>query len=74
MLCYSITLQVKPEDVPLELRAHDVSTHSMTLSWSPPIRLNPVNYKVKIHFNVLVYAFLYYNFGVGVIRCRQRIC
>lgn len=40
--------QVKPEDVPLDLRAHDVSTHSMTLSWSPPIRLNPVNYKVII--------------------------
>ncbi|XP_050086200.1 tyrosine-protein phosphatase Lar isoform X3 [Anopheles aquasalis] len=41
------TVKVKPEDVPLNLRAHDVSTHSMTLSWAPPIRLNPINYKIS---------------------------
>lgn len=40
-------VRVKPEDVPLNLRAHDVSTHSMTLSWAPPIRLNPVSYKIS---------------------------
>ncbi|XP_041778522.1 tyrosine-protein phosphatase Lar isoform X3 [Anopheles merus] len=41
------TVKVKPEDVPLNLRAHDVSTHSMTLSWAPPIRMNPINYKIS---------------------------
>lgn len=46
-LSEKVTVKVKPEDVPLSLRAHDVSTHSMTLSWSPPIRLNPVNYKIS---------------------------
>ncbi|XP_055852476.1 tyrosine-protein phosphatase Lar isoform X6 [Episyrphus balteatus] len=46
-LSEKVTVKIKPEDVPLHLRAHDVSTHSMTLSWSPPIRLNPVNYKVS---------------------------
>lgn len=46
-LSEKVTVKVKPEDVPLNLRAHDVSTHSMTLSWAPPIRLNPVNYKIS---------------------------
>ncbi|XP_076161482.1 tyrosine-protein phosphatase Lar isoform X5 [Ptiloglossa arizonensis] len=41
-----VTVKVKPEDVPLNLRAPDSSTHSMTLSWASPIRLNPMNYKV----------------------------
>jgi len=41
-----ITVKVKPEDVPLNLRASDVSTHSMILSWATPIRINPINYKV----------------------------
>lgn len=50
-LSEKITVKIKPEDVPLNLRAHDVSTHSMTLTWSPPIRLNPVNY--KIHFDAI---------------------
>uniref|UniRef100_A0A8D8LUZ9 protein-tyrosine-phosphatase n=1 Tax=Cacopsylla melanoneura TaxID=428564 RepID=A0A8D8LUZ9_9HEMI len=43
-----VTVKVKPEDVPLSLRAHDVSTHSMTLSWSPPIKLNPIKYKISL--------------------------
>ncbi|XP_077297678.1 tyrosine-protein phosphatase Lar isoform X3 [Arctopsyche grandis] len=46
-LSEKVTVKVKPEDVPLDLRAHDVSTHSMTLSWSPPIRLNPISYKIS---------------------------
>lgn len=46
-LSEKVTVKVKPEDVPLNLRAHDVSTHSMTLSWTPPIRLNPINYKIS---------------------------
>ncbi|XP_059488383.1 tyrosine-protein phosphatase Lar-like [Neocloeon triangulifer] len=46
-LSEKITVKVKPEDVPLNLRAQDVTTHSMTLTWSPPIRLNPINYKIS---------------------------
>lgn len=46
-LSEKVTVKVKPEDVPLNLRAHDVSTHSMTLSWSSSIRLNPINYKIS---------------------------
>lgn len=46
-LSEKITVKVKPEDVPLNLRAQDVTTHSMTLSWAPPIKLNPINYKVN---------------------------
>ncbi|XP_020708528.1 tyrosine-protein phosphatase Lar isoform X5 [Athalia rosae] len=42
-----VTVKVKPEDVPLDLRAPDVSTHSMTLLWKRPIRLNPSNYTVS---------------------------
>lgn len=45
-LSEKITVKVKPEDVPLNLRAFDVSTHSMTLTWTPPIRLNPISYKI----------------------------
>ena len=51
-LSEKVTVKVKPEDVPLNLRAHDVNTHSMTLSWSPPIRLNPINYKVCVKCSV----------------------
>ncbi|XP_059221332.1 tyrosine-protein phosphatase Lar isoform X4 [Stomoxys calcitrans] len=46
-LSEKVNVKIKPEDVPLNLRAHDVTTHSMTLSWSPPIRLNPVSYKIS---------------------------
>ncbi|XP_037294802.1 tyrosine-protein phosphatase Lar isoform X3 [Manduca sexta] len=46
-LSEKVTVKVKPDEVPLHLRAQDVSTHSMTLSWSPPLRLNPVNYKIS---------------------------
>lgn len=46
-LSEKITVKVKPEDVPLNLRAQDVSTHSMTLTWSSPIRLNPIHYKIS---------------------------
>ncbi|XP_025161581.1 tyrosine-protein phosphatase Lar isoform X9 [Harpegnathos saltator] len=46
-LSEKVTVKVKPEDVPLNLRAPDSSTHSMTLSWTPPIRLTPIKYKVS---------------------------
>ncbi|XP_060802396.1 tyrosine-protein phosphatase Lar isoform X2 [Amyelois transitella] len=46
-LSEKVTVKVKPEEVPLNLRAQDVSTHSMTLSWTSPLRLNPVSYKIS---------------------------
>ncbi|XP_058805805.1 tyrosine-protein phosphatase Lar isoform X2 [Phymastichus coffea] len=46
-LSEKVTVKVSPDDVPLNLRAPEVSTHSMSLSWGPPIKLNPVNYKVS---------------------------
>ncbi|XP_059050774.1 tyrosine-protein phosphatase Lar isoform X3 [Achroia grisella] len=46
-LSEKVTVKVKPEEVPLNLRAQDVSTHSMTLSWASPLRLNPVSYKIS---------------------------
>ncbi|XP_060827193.1 tyrosine-protein phosphatase Lar isoform X6 [Bombus pascuorum] len=46
-LSEKVTVKVKPEDVPLDLRGPDSSTHSMTLTWKPPIKLNPMNYKVS---------------------------
>ena len=33
-----VTVTVKPEDVPTELRAHSVSTHSLSLSWQGAAR------------------------------------
>ncbi|CAB3376185.1 Hypothetical predicted protein [Cloeon dipterum] len=47
-LSEKMTVKVKPEDVPLNLRVTDTSTHSIVLSWSPPIRSNPVNYKITL--------------------------
>lgn len=46
-LSETVTVQTKPEEVPLNLQAPDPSTHSMTLSWTQPIRLNPINYKIS---------------------------
>jgi len=48
-LSEKITVIVKPDEVPLNLRASDVSTHSMTLSWTPPIKLNPIGYKISFN-------------------------
>ncbi|XP_065213567.1 tyrosine-protein phosphatase Lar isoform X3 [Planococcus citri] len=46
-LSEKIAVKVKPEDVPLDLRAKEVTTHSMTLTWSRPIKLNPISYQVS---------------------------
>lgn len=46
-LSEKVMVMVKPDDVPLDLRASDSSTHSVTLSWSPPIKLNPISYKIS---------------------------
>ena len=46
-LSQRISEKVKPQDVVLNLRAQAVTTHTMTLSWGPPIRLIPINYKIS---------------------------
>ncbi|XP_023318195.1 tyrosine-protein phosphatase Lar isoform X3 [Trichogramma pretiosum] len=46
-LSVKTTVKVWPEDVPLQLRAPEVSTHSMVLSWTTPLKLNPINYKIS---------------------------
>ena len=45
-LSEKVFVTIKPEEAPTELRAHGVSTHSMSLSWQQPIRLNPVSYRI----------------------------
>ncbi|GIX68631.1 tyrosine-protein phosphatase Lar [Caerostris extrusa] len=42
-----ITVRVVPTDVPTQLRAHDVTTHSMSLSWRRPSKLDPIKYKIS---------------------------
>lgn len=46
-LSQKIIVEVKPRNVVLNLRAKGVSTHTMELSWSPPIDLTPINYKIS---------------------------
>ncbi|XP_055940735.1 tyrosine-protein phosphatase Lar-like isoform X5 [Argiope bruennichi] len=42
-----ITVRVAPTDVPTQLRAQDVTTHSMSLSWRRPSKLDPIKYKIS---------------------------
>jgi len=46
-LSQRIIEKVKPGEVPLNLRATEVTTHTMALSWGPPINLVPINYKIS---------------------------
>ena len=39
--------KVKPRDVVLNLRATEVTTHTMGLTWGQPIHLTPINYKIS---------------------------
>ncbi|XP_067118377.1 tyrosine-protein phosphatase Lar-like isoform X6 [Centruroides vittatus] len=41
-----ITVRVTPTDVPTQLRAQAVTTHSMWLMWKPPTKLDPSKYIV----------------------------
>ncbi|UYV73144.1 PTPRD [Cordylochernes scorpioides] len=42
-----ITVKVTPTDVPTQLRAQAVTTHSMILSWRRPSKLDPLKYKIS---------------------------
>jgi len=46
-LSQRVAVKVKPEDVPLNLRGEGVTTHTMRLTWGPPIRLTPINYQIS---------------------------
>lgn len=46
-LSAAITVKADPVDVVKDLRAHSVSTHSVTLSWKRPFRLDPIGYKIS---------------------------
>lgn len=46
-LSEKVAVKIDPVDVPLNLKAYDVSTHSMTISFLPPMRLNPIRYRVS---------------------------
>lgn len=41
-----ITVRASPTDVVINLRAHAVTTHTMTLSWKSPTKLDPVRYRI----------------------------
>ena len=42
-LSQRVAVKVKPEDVPLNLRGEGVTTHTMRLTWGPPIRYEIIN-------------------------------
>ena len=42
-----IIVETRPKNVVLSLRAIDVSTHTMELSWFPPLSITPINYKIS---------------------------
>ncbi|XP_055931729.1 tyrosine-protein phosphatase Lar-like isoform X6 [Argiope bruennichi] len=42
-----ITVRVTPTDVPTLLRAQEVTTHSMLLTWKAPSKLDPIKYKIS---------------------------
>lgn len=46
-LSSALTVRVRPTEVPIDLRATDVSTHGITLTWSPAIHINPLHYQVS---------------------------
>ena len=41
-----ITVRTDPTDVPLNLQSNEVTTHTMTLSWKAPKKLEPVKYRI----------------------------
>ena len=41
-----ITVRTDPTDVPLNLHSTEVTTHTMTLNWKAPKKLEPLKYKI----------------------------
>nr|XP_027202384.1 tyrosine-protein phosphatase Lar-like isoform X2 [Dermatophagoides pteronyssinus] len=46
-----ITVRTDPTEVPLNLQSTEVTTHTMTLNWKPPRKLDPVKYKITFGAN-----------------------
>ncbi|XP_034250839.1 tyrosine-protein phosphatase Lar [Thrips palmi] len=46
-LSSALTVRVRPTEVPVDLRASDVSTHGLTLKWGPAIQINPLHYRLS---------------------------
>lgn len=41
-----ITVKTDPTDVPLNLQSTEVTTHTMTLNWKAPKKLEPIKYRI----------------------------
>lgn len=46
-----ITVRTDPTEVPLNLQSTEVTTHTMTLMWKPPRKLDPVKYQITYGAN-----------------------
>nr|XP_046909116.1 tyrosine-protein phosphatase Lar-like isoform X4 [Dermatophagoides farinae] len=46
-----ITVRTDPTEVPLNLQSTEVTTHTMTLTWKPPRKLDPVKYQITYGAN-----------------------
>lgn len=45
-LSNSVKFRVAPEEVPYDLKASDITTRSVRLSWKPPLEITPSRYKI----------------------------
>ena len=48
-LSQRVAVKVKPEDVPLNLRGEGVTTHTMRLTWGPPIRYHRLAVRIMAY-------------------------
>lgn len=50
-LSQMVTVKTTPTDVVINLSAREVTTHTMTLSWRPPSKLDPLMYRITYAAN-----------------------
>ena len=53
-LSQRVAVKVKPEAVPLNLRGEGVTTHTMRLTWGPPIRYTIKLSKIGFNFPFII--------------------
>lgn len=46
-LSHSVNFRTFPDDVPYDLKVSDLTTHSVKISWRPPLELSPSKYKIS---------------------------
>ena len=77
-LSQRVAVKVKPEDVPLNLRGEGVTTHTMRLTWGPPIRY----YNTDIRDRNMIYKRLIeiglsdeniFHRGENIIQCIRHL-